>query len=243
MHTKLLFSGALLTAALAAPAAFAVGGGIPFVFREGNVPGGTQPNPVVADSEDLTYHACGAFVVADSNVARGSFWVASYQDAVGGVDSQINFIGAAGYNVYGIFRLAADECMGPQPTCNNLTRRSYGVTAGQIELFLDPAADTVLGLAGCQVAVAGNGDDTSLGMAPAIISGQITETNDQANGDFDVIFANWAFTAAGQQLYRDGNNNPLAAQILQLNANVTRLQGPLSNDHRPEGSGNFFWVD
>jgi hypothetical protein len=243
MHKKILLGGALLSAVLAVPSAFAVGGGVPFIFREGFVPGGTQPNPVPADSEDFTYHACVDFVDADSIVERGYFWVSSYQDPVGVVDSQINFIGAAGYHVYGVFRLAADECIGPQATCNNLTRRSYSVAGGQIELFLDPAGDTVLGLAGCQVVVANNGDDAPLGLANQVVAGQMTETNDQANGDFDVLFGNWAFTAAGQQLYRDGNNNPLAVNLLEFNANVTQLQGPLSNDHQPEGSGNFYWID
>jgi hypothetical protein len=243
MHKNILLGAALLAAALSTSSAFAVGGGVPFFFREGFVPGGTQPNPVPADSEDFTYHSCVHFVTANSVVQNGYFWVSSYQDAVGVVNSQINFIGNAGYRVYGRYHLAADECIGPQPTCNNLVRRSYAVTEGQIELFIDPSADTVLGLNNCQVVVANTGDDQPLGLAAQVISGQITETNDQANGDFDVLFGMWAFTAAGQQLYRDGNNNALAVNQMEFNANTTRLQGAINADHLPEGSGNFYWVD
>jgi hypothetical protein len=243
MHKNILLGAALLAAALSTSSAFAVGGGVPFFFREGFVPGGTQPNPVPADSEDFTHHSCVHFVTANSVVQNGYFWVSSYQDAVGVVNSQINFIGNAGYRVYGRYHLAADECIGPQPTCNNLVRRSYAVTEGQIELFIDPSADTVLGLNNCQVVVANTGDDQPLGLAAQVISGQITETNDQANGDFDVLFGMWAFTAAGQQLYRDGNNNALAVNQMEFNANTTRLQGAINADHLPEGSGNFYWVD
>lgn len=243
MQKQLTLGGALLTAALSASSAFAVGGGVPFIFREGFVPGGTQPNPVAADSEDYTDHRCVDFVAAGSIVQNGYFWVSSYQDVASVVNAQLNFVGNAGYRVYGRYHLAADECIGPQPTCNNFVRRSYDVTEGQVELFLDPASDTVLGINNCQVTVANNADDQALGLSAMVVSGQITETNDQANGDYDVLFGGWAFSAAGQTLYRDGNNNPLPVNLLELNGNTTRLLGGLNADHRAEGSGNFYWID
>ena len=88
--------------------------------------------------------------------------------------------------------------------------------------------------------MANNGDDVLLGGA-TVGTGQLSETNDLANGDFEVTFTDWAFTAAGGALFRDLNNNPLVAPLMQFDANVTRLQAPLFNDHRPEGSGNLFW--
>jgi hypothetical protein len=240
MQRNWKLGGALFAVVLAAPSAFALGGGAPFVFREGNVMG-ANAHPVSADAEDFSYHSCVHFTDADSQVENGYFWVSSYQDAVGVVDSQINDYQPNGYHVYARYRLHADECMGAQPTCNNRPRRSYDVQAARLELFLDPLQDTVLGIANCQVTAAGNADDLSLGFADAIVSGQKTETDDQANGDFDVLFANWAFSAVGQTLYWDGMGAPLAVPTLDFNANVTRLQGSPFADHHPEGSGNFFW--
>jgi hypothetical protein len=74
-----------------------------------------------------------------------------------------------------------------------------------------------------------------------IMAGLKTETNDLINGDFEIVFSNWAFTALGQALYRTPGDTPLVAPIFVFNANITQLLGPLSNDHRAEGSGNVFW--
>ncbi len=73
---------------LVPPSASAVGGGIPFVFREGAVAGAMQ-HPVNADSMDFTYHACLHFTDADSFRESGYFWISSFQDVAGVVDAVV----------------------------------------------------------------------------------------------------------------------------------------------------------
>lgn len=220
--------------------ASAVGGGVPFVVREGVVPG-AMFHALPADSMDFTYHACVDFADADFTES-GYLWISSFQDVDSVVDSQINDFMANGYHLYARFRIHADECSG-QVTCNFLDRKNYRVDEAALSLYLDPLSDTVLGIQNCGVVGANTADDIFLGTANAIQSGQMSETDDQANGDFDIVFANWFFTAAGQALFWDGNGNPLAVQVLVFNGNVTTLGGPLGDNHRPEGSGNLYWRD
>jgi hypothetical protein len=225
------------------PTASAVGNGIPFVFRELFVP--SVAHPVPADSMDFTYHSCANFIDQDSFVEQGYLWISSFQDDAGVVDSQINDYLPNGYHLYARYAYGADQWMGAQPTPNG-ARLNYIVNGGNIGLYSDPMSDTVLSLQGCAVVAMGTADDKFLGFAGAIIDGQKSETNDLANGDFEIVFANWVFTGDGQLLFRDPNNpnnNPLVAQILSFNGNVTLLGGPLGQDHKPEGSGNLYWID
>jgi hypothetical protein len=239
---RILLGGALVAVqGMTPPDALAVGGGVGFVFRELFVP--ADPHPVPADSMDLTYHSCVDFTAMNSFTERGYFWVSSFQDVDSVVDSQINYYLPDGYHIYAKYRFEADQCNANQMTCNGLTRRNYAVEDAEIELYVDPQSDTGLSIAGCGVVVNGNADDRLLGSANAIVNGQKTETNDLASGDLELVFGNWVFTADGQELFRDGNGNPLAANIFVFNANVTQLGGALNNDHRPEGSGNIFWRD
>ena len=221
--------------------ASAVGNGVPFVFREGFVPGAAQ-NPVAANSLDFTYHACDNFTAAGAVTETGYFWVSSFQNVGTVVDSQINHFLPNGYHLYARYHFSADECS-DQQTCNGRTRKSYFIEQAGLSLYLDPLQDTVLGLQNCGVVAAGTADDVFLGNAMAIQNGQKSETDDLANGDFEIVLGNWAFTAAGQALFTDGNGNPLVVQVLVFNANVTMLNGPLVNDHLPEGSGNIYWRD
>ena len=87
--------------------AAAVGNGVPFIFREGPVP--AFANPVAANSQDLTYHSCVNFVDEDSFQERGYFWVSSFQDAVGVVDSQINDFQPNGYHIYARYGFAVRD--------------------------------------------------------------------------------------------------------------------------------------
>jgi hypothetical protein len=239
---RTLLGGALIAAQGMTPSdAFAVGGGVGFVFREGFVPANAHPVP--ADGMDLTYHSCVDFTAMNSFTERGYFWVSSFQDVDSVVDSQINYYLANGYHIYAKYKFEADQCNGNQMTCNGLTRRNYAIEDADLELYVDPLSDTGLAIADCGVVVNGNADDRLLGSATAVVNGQKTETNDLTTGDLEIVFGNWAFTADGQDLFMDGNGNPLAAPIFVFNANVTRLIGALNNDHRTEGSGNIFWRD
>jgi hypothetical protein len=239
MQNRLFTGVALLALALSSTSVFAVGGGVPFTFREGAVP--AMMHPVPADSLDLTYHSCVAFQGA-SITESGYFWNSSFQDIDSVVDSQINDFQANGYHIYATYSFQAEQCS-EQDTCNGDTRLNYTVTGGSLSLWVDPDSNTALSLANCGVVVGGQtADDRLLGTSAVVLSGQKTETNDQANGDFDIVLGNWVFTADGQELFFDeGNQNPLAATRLVFDGNVTRLQGPLTNQHRPEGSGNIFW--
>jgi hypothetical protein len=238
---KTLIGAAVLSVQWAIPStASAVGNGVPFVFREGFIP--AMANPVPADSLDFTYHACVNFIDADSFVERGYFWISSFQDAAGVVDSQINYIAANGYHLYGRYNYGADQWQGSQNTPNG-TRLNYVANEGAIRLYSDPLSDTILTIQNCQVVAMNTADDVLLGLSNAILDGQKSETDDIAGGDFEIQYIGWVFTNAGQALFRDGNNNPLAAPQLVFNGNVTLLGGPLGMDHKPEGSGNLFWID
>ena len=246
-HKRLaVLAGAALMAVqgLVPSNAYAVGNGLPFGFRETPIPG-TQMHGLAATGQDFTYHACADFTAPGVFVERGYFWVSSFQDVVGVVDSQINDFMPNGYNMYARYVYQGEECSSDDMCEANRTRLNYELHEGSIQLFVDPMSDTVLGLAGCAVTVANNADDLLVGGAPASVYGEKTETDARINGDFEIEFSGWNFTNFGHALYRNPNGNPLLANRLVVNGNVTQLLGPLGADHRPEGSGNFFflWVD
>lgn len=222
--------------------ASAVGGGAPFLFREDQVLG-ADPHAVRADSLDFTYHGCATFVDPDTFRENGYLWISSFQDVDSVVDSQINYFDTPGYHMYAKYRYRADQWGGPQPTPSG-TRLNYLVTQGRFDLYLDPLQDTVITLLpNCQVVVTGNDDDEWLGFCNAMGPSEKSETDGLANGDFQIQWVNWVFTAYGQTLFRDGAGNPLNANGFVFNGNLTTLGGPLGMDHRPEGSGNLFWRD
>jgi hypothetical protein len=240
-----VLAGAALVAiqGLVPPSAHAVGFGVPFAFRETPIPGAAM-NVVFANSVDFTKHECVDFTAAGVFTERGYLWISSFQDAVGVVNSQINHIAANGYRLYARYTYEGEECS-KQDMCDpNRTRLNYTLHEGSIQMFLDVQADTVLGIANCAVTVANNADDVPLGGAPVSIYGEKTETDARINGDLEIEFAGWQFTNVGQALFRTPNGNPLPANRLVLNANITQiLVGALGADHRSEGSGNLFWVD
>jgi hypothetical protein len=221
------------------PAALAVGGGLGFVFDESLIPN-AKVNVVPADSLDFTYHACLHFFAADKFRESGYFWISSFQDVDSVVDSQINYIESSGYHIYGKYTYKAQQWGMAQPTPNGV-RLNYVAAPLQtsITLFLDPDQDTVLSIQNCQVVAQGTADDVPLGSSNAIFEGEKSETNDIANGDFELIFGdNWLFTAQGEELF----GHPANFNFLVFNGNVTQLGGALGMDHNPEGSGNLFWV-
>ncbi|HET9314253.1 MAG TPA: hypothetical protein VFQ51_01640 [Vicinamibacteria bacterium] len=243
-HKTLAFlAGAALVAiqGLVPPSVYAVGNGLPFGFRETPIPG-AQMNAVFANSLDFTYHDCTDFTAPGVFTERGYLWLSSFQDAPGVVLSQLNHFLPNGYKMYARYIYEGEECGRAEMCQSDRTRVNYPLHEGSIQLFLDPLQDTVLGLNNCAVTVANNADDVPLGGAPISIYGEKTETDDRINGDFEIEFANWQFSAFGLGLFRDVNGNPLQANRLVINGNVTRLLGPLGADHRPEGSGNLFWL-
>jgi hypothetical protein len=228
---------------LVPPSASAVGNGLPFVFREGLVQG-AMAHPVAADSLDFTYHACVHFTDDDTFRESGYFWISSFQDLDSEVDSQINYFLANGYRIYGLYTFEADQWGQSQPTPSG-NRLNYVVSKAKLSLFLDWDQNTVLGINNCLPG--GNTDgDVFLGTCDGIISGEKSETDGQANGDFDILFEDWMFSPAGATLFRnpaDPANLPLVVNQLVFNGNVTLLNGALGDDHMPEGSGNLYWID
>ena len=226
----------------ASGAVSAVGSGLPFLVNEAQI--GADPNVVLANSMDFTYHSCVNFTQQFRFRESGYFWVSSFQDANSEVDSQINYIGPTGYRIYGIYRYQAQQVGGAQPTPSG-TRLNYvaamGPMAQSIELFLDAQRDTVFNPANCPggAGAAGIADDIPIGSGTTLAAGEKSETSGLASGDLEIVFGNWVFTAFGQMLFVNANFN-----YLVFNANITDLNGgALNADHLAEGSGNLFWMN
>ena len=96
----------------------------------------------------------------------------------------------------------------------------------------------MLGLANCNVVVAGNANDQTIGGSNTVLAGEKSEKVGLANGDYDVQFINWRWVMPGPIVPGLGFN------IFEINANITTdLTGILDQDHFLEGSGNLFWAD
>lgn len=225
----------------------AVGNGLPFVVDEDAVPGAIAATHN-ANSLDFTYHSCVDFNQAPGQppqfLESGYFWVSSYQSPASVVDSQINYFLANGYRIYAKYRYRAAFFNAHQPSPSGL-RVNY-VAPQQpavIELYLDHASNTVIGLQNCAVAVdpATDNDDMLLGSSMTLNYGEKSETNNiAATGDFELRFGNWTFTNLGQALFQFPQPAPFYRLV--VNANITQLiAGGLNTDHRAEGSGNLFW--
>lgn len=211
----------------------AVGGGIPFAVNEGLLPN-AMANALNADSMDFTYHACTTVNFVTGNLEEtGYFWISSYQDIDGVVDSQINDFQVNGYHIYGIYKFSADR-VGIHPDFLQ-PRVDYIAESGSVRLFLDPDQNTQLALNPCQVSVLGNGSDRLIGGSVTLASGEKSEKVDIANGDFELRFSNWNWVNPPPII-------PFVSDEFVFNANITQLNGPLLFNHFPEGSGNLYWI-
>ncbi len=226
-----------LTNLLASSEAGAVGPGLDFHVTEGAIPG-AQAHNFDANSLDLTYHACTQ-VVGQNLTETGYFWVSSYQDKDSVVDSQINHFLNNGYHIYGIYNYQAQE-VGPRQMAIGGDRLNYEVTDGSINLYIDPDKDTILDIVECQVTVADNGDDASMGDSVGVLLGAKSETDGVANGDFKVVFNNWTWDPVGYEIIHPFTG--FVFDTLVFNGNLTVLGGPLGANHDPEGSGNIYWL-
>jgi len=240
-----------LTAALglanlaALPQAYAVGGGGNFTVNEAALT--ADPQTMEADSLDLTYHDCLKFGGFDNRRFRdvGYLWISSYQDADSVVNSQINYSNAGGtngYNIYAKYLYSGQQAMAPQATPTG-NRINYTVDPNApFELWLDPNQDTTLGLIAfnCLYVSAGTADDILLGTANNVQVGERSETDGLANGDFELCYDDWSFTARGDEWIKLVGG--MSFTSMSFNGNITRLMGGmLKQDHRAEGSGNIFW--
>lgn len=264
----LLASCVALANLVALPQASAVGYGQDFEVNESAVPS-TRIHPAFeADSLDFTYHACVDIEIPTAgNFYRtmdetGYFYISSYQGEGTVLDSQLNyyddpvtvpivvavpFADDNGYRIYAKYHYFAGQPVPPQPTLTG-TRLSYLVSPNDayIELYIDPDSDTQLSLsAECELTIENSGDDVLIGSATGVAQGEKYETNGLANGDFKIVFDDWTFASLPWGLEDNLLNPPAGADFsfLVFNGNVTELDGPLGNDHNPEGSGNLFWPE
>jgi hypothetical protein len=236
-----------IVCATASSVTSAVGNGLPFVVDENVIPGALG-HTLNSNSLDFTYHSCVNFIPPPPGQPpqfreSGYFWVSSYQSLTSVVDSQINYFDVNGYRIYAKYSYGAQFFNSHNPSPSGL-RLNYVAPQQEavIELYLDWQSNTVLDLQECApVAVSGANDDILLGSSATLNMGEKSEAaNVAANGDFELRFGNWAFTAFGAGLF----NFPQPAPFYRLvvNANITRLiSGGLNMDHKAEGSGNLFW--
>ena len=231
----------------ASPQAYAVGGGGKFTADEGALT--ADPNTLDSDSLDFTYHDCLKFGGAYNRNFRdvGYLWISSYQDADSVVDSQINYTrnlgNTNGYRIYAKYNYTGTQFnMNPQPTPSGF-RFNYTVNPNaQFELWLDPDQNTAIGLIpfNCFYINAGTADDVLLGTAGHVPVGERSETDGLANGDFELCFDDWVFTAAGNQWIQP--LDMVNFNTMSFNGNITTLTNAvLRQDHAAEGSGNLFW--
>src|SRR5215203_1961624 len=130
-----------IVCATASAVTSAVGNGLFFVVDENAVPGAIAATHN-ANSADFTYHSCVNFINPPGQAAQfresGYFWVSSYQNLTGVVDSQINYFDPNGYRIYAKYSYAAQAANFHNPSPSGL-RLNY--TAPQqpavVELYLD----------------------------------------------------------------------------------------------------------
>lgn len=220
--------------------ASAVGDGLDFHFDEDPIAG---PNIVIADSLDLTYHACTIVVDGVMN-EKGYYWNSSFQDETSVVDSQINHAWPNGYHLYAKYKYEAVQRGMPQRSITG-NRLNYEILDGGIEMWVDPLSDTEFQVGpDCKVYVSNTDDDRFFGGSTTVAQGEKSEADGLAQGDFKIVFDNWMWGPAGNRLMK-ANEDDLYLEHFKyfvFNANITELNGALGNNHKPEGSGNVFWL-
>lgn len=218
--------------------ALAVGNGTTFGVNEGIV-GNSNPHIFQANSVDLSYHAC-TDVIPPSAVApqqiqeRGYFWLSSYQDDNGVLDSQINYYDTNGYHIYGVYEFNADEVGVAAGPLGN--RRGYEMKNARLTLYLDPNKDTNIQLQNCVFNYNSTVDDVRIGYGNSLQVGEKSENDGLPNGDFQFVLDDWTWDVSFPFV-------PFAPMSkISLNANLTLLGGNnVDQDHKPEGSGNIYW--
>jgi len=224
--------------ALTSHSALAVGTGVDFGVDENSVPGSNM-NMFHADSVDLSYNACSKVIPPiaanpQQLEEKGYFWLSSYQDNLTVHDSQINYYDVNGYHIYGIYEFTSDLVTSGTSVLGN--RRGYQLTSARLALYLDPNQDTTITFAGCQYVIANTADDRRIGFGSNLSSGEKSEKDGLANGDFQFFLDDWTWD----------NMSPFVAftpmSRVSFSANLTVFGGNnVDLSHTPNGSGNIFW--
>ena len=234
--------------------ALAVGTGEPFTVSEGAI-ADTPINTFVADSFDFSYNArieqtndgsgAGGLLDGDAFQERGFLSVSSYKDGVNAPSSWLGSPEPVGYKMYGIFTLNGTGAF-------NGTGITASFTTGTLSLYIDklsdgigaaPTSDGVIdGVVSNAPVVSNTADDELIGTATVLSSGEAHLFGGLANGDYEVIWGNWALTSFGANYW----SSPLAFHtIINFNGNTTTVT-PAGSVTAPfssiaDGSGNAFF--
>lgn len=243
---------ALTTAALASVsgAAFAVGTGLPFKVNEVGVPGIVIPVSKTADSFDFSYRAkitqqndgsgLGGLLDGDAFAESGFLEVSSFKNGGSTVGLALNgSVPAFGsYGMYGIFTLTGGATVAGGGITANFT-------GGSLSLFIDPDQDTTktLGANGNSATIlGGNGEDMLIGSANITSGGNAHLFAGLANGDFEIVFSNWALSPFGSTYF--SAPSPFHMRV-NFNGNTTTVAPPGSVTapftSTADGSGNAFF--
>lgn len=194
--SKFFASLAVATAAaiVSLPAA-AVGIFQEFTVDEGSVPG-AAPNTFVADKMN------GAFkeyikLTGTNFDAYGVANISSMLENDGGdpITSQLGGFGAAGYRMYAIFEATGSFAF-----------PNFSPSAGKIEFYIDPNANTTFTTGAAPITAATNGgDDYKIAFTTNLVVGAGTLTS--APGAFNFDFTDFSLTTVDTDLVTAGNQS------------------------------------
>lgn len=237
--------------------AMAVGTGQDFGVAEGSVPG-TGNNDFVADSFDFSSTSrleqfndgSGTGGLLDGNDPFGQtgyLEASSWKDGVSTKPSFMNFVTNSGYSMYGLYSLTGlSTSDGDVSTIN--------FASGNFELWADPGQNTNQALPGSDgtldgnvtgaVITVGDADDLLIGSATSVVpTSEAHLTSGLANGDFEIVFSDWALTAFGSTFLTD----PVPFYFtMNFDGNTTSIDPPgsatVSFESVSDGSGNSFFI-
>lgn len=231
--------------------ALAVGTGLPFTVSDGAVPGAPfSPADSIVDSFDFSYRAVidqannGGPLNGDAFTEKGFFEASSYKLGSATVPTFLNTGFGLGYAMYGIFSLTGTSAL-------NSGSITASFLTGELKIYLDPNQNGVRSLPNAGLAdgvIAGNaissnsGEDLLIGTATLLNSGEAHLFPGLANGDYEIIWGNWALEPFGQTYWSD----PAAFHtIINFNGNTTTVTPPGSAVNPfisvADGSGNAFF--
>jgi hypothetical protein len=171
-----------------------------FCIHEAAVPGTPGGfDDITADK--ITGGYSEKFVVTGANTFfTSAYWNAGQLFKNEGTTSIVNkYLGAAelfgGYQMYGLF-----SATGTYSSSGGNTTFTGGTAT--ISLYIDPNADTTFGFDGLNNAVATAGTaDLLVGSTSTLISGDGNVSTGQANGNFDLLFKDFALTPFGSTYF------------------------------------------
>lgn len=241
---------------MAAPVANAIGiGGANFKFDESVVPDIVNPENGTANNFNFNYTARinqsndgsnGGVLDGDAFTEAGFFNVGQYFLDANPVDNSLGVSNAnGGYSIYGIFSLAGTA------TFNGSNGITATFTSGSLSIYLDEDKNTTKSISGAAVppplttptvTTANTADDQLIGSASLLTIGSANLFGGLANGDFEIIWGDWALTSFGSSYWY--SPDPFHMTI-NFDGNTTQVNPPGSLTQPFSslaiGSGNAFF--